>query len=270
MSKKSLARVELDMNESNLLVEHLLEQEHSTLYSAVMDGLLLEVKETQRFRWFTYGGDTPQSIMDRSAPDALTTLVSHAMLLFVLFDRQSKHVLNLGLGGGTFERALAEHSAFKMTSIESSQAVIDIAKRFFSMHSGSAPICQNANQFVQSTQEVFDVVLCDLFVEERLPDFLSSEPFYAEVKRITRDDAVLVLNLQADSEAELLEILVAIRQRFSYIALFEFDNYKNVIAVCSASELPDKHVLNERLAGYAQIDFSCLSDAVQSAIYIRP
>lgn len=256
------------MSVDSALIEQLLQEQQRTLSVQTVRNCVLTVKETEHYRWFTYGGSSLQSLMNKRAPEQLTTVVSHALLLFVLFDKGRKRILNLGMGGGTIERALSAHSEYQVTSVESSQAIITLSKEYFLLPPGASIVCQDAETFVNASLEHYDVVVCDLFEDEALPAFLSQEEFYSGLHRITVAGAVLMLNIQVATESELLKVLLSVRKHFPHVALIEFDNYKNLVAVCSASALPDKRTLVSRLVGYSPIDFSCLAGAIANLRYL--
>lgn len=249
-------------------LEKILASESATLHLEDIDGRTLAVKETAEYRWFEYGGQSVQSLMTKAAPEKISTPVSEALLLFLLFDSKPLEILNLGLGGASIERALAMIPSLRITSVEASQPIIEIARRYFRLPKESQVICQKAEQFVKQATTKYDVVLCDLFVDERNPVFLSSQDFYVQLDKITSDEAVILLNIQAETEEELLLTLLSIKQQFPYIVLIEFDGYKNIVLVCSSHEIPPRYVLQERLADYTQIIFTCLDKVIEKMRYL--
>lgn len=243
-------------------------QNPEVVYQQSIEDGLLTVKETVQYRWIEFGGNSVQSIMKKTEPSEVVTPVSQTLLIFLLFTAPPTQVLNLGLGGAAVERALAAQRDVHVTSVEASQPVIDIAKRYFGLPERVNIFCQNAENFIRQTAQKFDVVVCDLFSAEKNPGFLLTENFYAALKSVTTRRAVLTVNIQAQSEEQLLTLLMAIRKYFAFVALIEFADYRNIVVLCSSHELPTKETLLARLEGYSAITFTQLNDAIERMHYI--
>jgi len=248
----------------------LLAEKYTRLYQEVIDGERLEVKETTEYRWFEYGGgQSVQSLMNKAVPEKIVTPVSESLLLFLLFQHRPLKVLNLGLGGGTIDRALAQVEHVSLTSVEASQAIINMAQQYFHLPEQSHVNCQNAERFIQQTDMKFDTVICDLFIDDKNPDFLFTPDFYKQLQKITSPDGVVMINMQVDSNEALLPALLAIREHFSYVALIEFDDYKNIVIMCSSVEIPSKEALQASLSTFTDYSFTYLDNVIEK-IYSIP
>ncbi|WP_441003391.1 spermidine synthase [Pseudocolwellia agarivorans] len=250
----------------------LLTKKHSLLHQQDAGGSVLSVKETADYRWFEYGGEVVQSLMCKAVPEQILTPISQSLLVFLLWRSRPLKVLNLGLGGASLERSLATIPSVLITSVEYSQAVIDMAKRYFNLPKKVHVVCQKAEDFIQQPHNEaytkYDVVLCDLFLEEKSPEFLFTQDFYFHLNNITNDKAVVMINLQAESDEQLLTALIGIKQHFPYIALIEFDDYKNIVLICSLAEIPNRNILNEQLKNFDQINFTELNKVIKKIRYI--
>lgn len=251
-----------------LELEKLLTGNHTTLHHENVNGRILAVKETTDYRWFEYAGPSIQSLMNKTAPEQISTPVSQSLLTFLLFDIKPANVLSLGLGGASIERALAHVPGLVLTSVEYCQPIIDMAKRYFYVPAKTHIICESAEQFVQRTESKYDVVLCDLFFEEKNPDFLYAEHFYSQLNEITSREAVVMINTQAESETQLLGALFAIREFFPHIALIEFDGYKNIVIIASSHEIPGRARLRARLASFTHVAFFRLDEVIERLRYL--
>lgn len=249
-------------------LKKLFTKKHITLYQQNVDGCLLAVKETAQYRWFEYSGASVQSLMDKERPEQILLPVYQSLLLFLLLKRKPLKLLNLGLGGASIERALALVPDLCLTSVEASQAIIDMAKDYFYLPEEVCVVCQKAEHFIQQTKSVYDVVLCDLFIGKKNPDFLFKQSFYAQLAKITSDNALLMINLQADNNEQLLRTLLIIRKFFPYIALMEFSDYKNIVIMCSSHEIPAREILQEELNNFTQVAFTCLDKVIEEMHYI--
>lgn len=252
----------------------LLAKKHTVVHQQSIEGSVLAVKETDKYRWFEYGGSVVQSLMNKEDPQQILTPVSQSLLLFLLWKSKPLKILNLGLGGASLERTLATMPSLLITSVESSQAVIDMAQHYFYLPKKVHVVCEKAERFVQQTHAQsytkYDVILCDLFIEEKSPHFLFSRDFYLQLRGIVTAKAVVMINIQAESDEQLLMALLEIKKNFPYIALIEFDDYKNIVLICSLAEIPNREILQENLREFTQVNFTDLDKVIKKIRYIPP
>lgn len=264
-------------------LKKLLSQKQTLIHQEEDDGSVLKVKETEQYRWFEYGGLSIQSLMNKRVPEQILMPVCQSLLLFLLFPeillkskplrKKTLNVLNLGVGGASIERALATIPDLLLTSVDTSQAIIDMAKRYFNLPQEMQVVCQNAEQFIQQTNTSYDVVLCDLFIGDKSPEFLFRKDFYLDLSKITVSNSVVLINLQANTDEQLLHALLAIKIYFPYIALIEFDDYTNIVIIASPHEIPTRKTLLQRFSNIKQADSTCflnsnLEQAIEKMRYI--
>lgn len=246
----------------------LLLKKQTILLQQDVDGCSLLVKEAEQYRWFQYAGESIQSLMNKAAPEQIIMPVYQSLLLFLLLDFKALNVLNLGLGGASIERTLTTVADVSITSVDASQSIINMAKRYFHLPEKVKVVCQRAELFIQQTTERYDVVVCDLFIGEKNPHFLFTQDFYQQLTKITADNATVMINIQADTDEQLLHALLAIKKHFPYIVLIELDDYTNIVVMASMQEIPAREVLQQRLANFTLVDFTCLDKAIERMHYI--
>lgn len=234
----------------------------------MVEGNWLVVKENKHYRWFEYGGESIQSLMSKANPQQVVMPVAQSLLLFFLFKKIPLRVLNLGLGAGTLERLLMTFSGLSVTSVESSESIIDMAKVHFYLPEKIEVVCQDALQFVMQTQDDFDVILCDLFIGEKNPAFLFSADFYRQLVHITTKDSVISLNIKAESNQHLFQVLSTIKRFFPYVGLIEFTDYSNLVVIASKSEIPNKQTLKQNLSKMSDIASLDLEAAINQLTFI--
>jgi len=216
------------------------------LHQQYIAGVKLLVKETDEYIWFEYGGSVTQSVMNKKNSEQIASPVSQALLLFLLFRVEPLTLLILGSGGGAIERALVTSDHVRITSIEVSQEIIDVSRKYFKFPEKVEIICDSAKGFICNTKIEYDIVCCDMFIDSNNPGFMFKENFYDDLSSITTPNAIIMINIQVDSETSLLELLLKIRKYFPYVSLIEFYDYENIIAICSKCELTvELNVLNK-------------------------
>ena len=235
----------------------------------MIDGVLLVVKETDQLRWFEYGGFSTQSVMNTHQPTQILTPVSRSLLLFLLFKQAPLSILNLGLGGAALDRALVTIPNLTLTAVEASQSIIDMAANYFKLPEQVKVFCQKAEQYINQTTDIYDVVICDLFIGEKSPDFLFSSDFYEQIANITTEQAVLMINIQADTNQELFNALSAIKKQFPHIALVEFSDYSNIVLICSLQKIPDLSVQVKDTTELTQSILFDIESLLDKVIYIN-
>jgi len=143
------------------------------------------------------GGDI-QSEMLLSAPDALVLDYARAMMCFALFVPRPRHILMVGLGGGSLVKFCHRHFAgTRITVLEISAGVIAL-REVFRVPPDDARlrvVHADAADFIRSAPGSFDVILVDGFDAAGMPAALGSAGFYENCRCALLDGGVLVANV---------------------------------------------------------------------------
>jgi len=229
------------------------------VYDENINGSQIEVRELNHFRWFSFGDDAIQAVIDVTQPSNILLPVPQAMLSFLLWKIQPLKILNLGVGGGCFERYFQPIVDITLQSVEMNTQVIDMARTYFSLPKNQLVYIESAEDFLQNNQQKFDVILCDIFTNQENPACLYDQHFYENLYNGCSTSTVVFINLFAMNEQDMVEIIKLIKPYFNYVSLIEFKDYKNVILVISPQILPDKALLlskNNAGSNTTGIDFS--------------
>ncbi|QNA99536.1 methyltransferase domain-containing protein [Massilia sp. Se16.2.3] len=142
-----------------------------------------------------------QSEMLLSAPHALVLEYARAMMCFALFVPHPRHILMVGLGGGSMVKFCHRHFPdTRITVVEISSEVIALREQFRVppddarlriVHADAADYLACADALPDA---VVDVILVDGFDATGMPESLGSERFYADCRRALRAGGVLVAN----------------------------------------------------------------------------
>ena len=184
----------------------------------------IEVREYDYYRWFHFGDDTIQAMMNTQSSTQVLMPICQAMLLFTLWKDNTLKILNLGMGGATFERFFNNQTSVKLTSVEQSKQVITMAKTHFSLSEQQYVHCQPAEQFLQQNTQLFDVVLCDLFTQKKNIVGINQPLFYQDIVKSLAKSGVVFINIDPKSEQNLLAILTMASKFFTDMAIIEFEN----------------------------------------------
>ncbi|MFC3457139.1 MULTISPECIES: fused MFS/spermidine synthase [Massilia] len=139
-----------------------------------------------------------QSEMLLSRPDALVLEYARAMMCFVLFVPQPRHILMVGLGGGSLVKFCHRHLPHtRITVLEISAEVIALRDQFHIPPDDARLriVHADAADYIAAMPASADVILVDGFDAAGMPAALGSAAFYAACRRALRDGGVLVANL---------------------------------------------------------------------------
>jgi spermidine synthase len=142
-----------------------------------------------------------QSEMLLARPDTLTLAYTRAIMCFALFVPRPRHIVMVGLGGGSLVKFCYRHFPHaRITVIELRADVIALRDRFgvppddtrLTLIHGDA--CQ-VMRTLPGPHGPADVLIVDGFDEAGLPPALGSARFYGDCRRAMLDGGVLVQNI---------------------------------------------------------------------------
>jgi spermidine synthase len=139
-----------------------------------------------------------QSAMRLDRPDQLVLSYVRAMMCFVLFVPRPRHILMVGLGGGSLAKFCYRHFPdCRITVVELRADVIALREQFCVPPDDARfkVVHGDATAYVATLQHEVDVLMVDGFDESGLPSVLGSAKFYADCRRALRRNGVLVANV---------------------------------------------------------------------------
>jgi spermidine synthase len=138
-----------------------------------------------------------QSSMDCHAPEILTVAYVRKMMAFLLFKRRPRHIVMIGLGGGSLAKFCYRHLPHAaITVVEIDEQVIALRdefripaddKRFRVIHDDGAA-------FFARAKLKCDVVLIDAFDAVGIAPSFATFEFYQSLLKSLRKDGLLVMN----------------------------------------------------------------------------
>lgn len=201
-----------------------------------------------------------QSEMLLARPHALVLDYLRAMMCFVLFVPRPRHIVMVGLGGGSLVKFCHRHFPdARITVIELRADVIALRGQFCVppddarlrvVHADAAAYLAGA----EALADPADVLLIDGFDRAGLPADLADAGFYASCARVLRPGGVLVVNVFT-YDPRYREVLAALNARFDGLTCW-FDrvagNNRIVFALRAGDAGPAAHARARRLRRLAR------------------
>ncbi|MDP3651647.1 MAG: transferase [Rhodoferax sp.] len=177
-----------------------------------------------------------QSRMRTSRPNELQVDYTRSMMGFLLLNRHPRHIVMVGLGGGSLAKYCYQHlPQTRFTAVEINPHVIALRKEFLIPEDCArfAVVQADGADFVREAQGSIDVLLVDGYDHQGQPPQLCSLAFYTACRQALAAQGVLAVNL--DDTHPLYELFVArLGQVFEgNIAEVAVNTYGNVIVFAS-------------------------------------
>jgi spermidine synthase len=220
----------------------------------------IEVYQHHHRRWIYTGGQSIQSTLDLDAPDHLVQIYQQVMLTSLLCLKElfieerrletPRRILNLGFGGGAFERFFvskceANNELVEMVGVDANAQLVKLAQQYMQIPAKWPVVIDSAEHYLAMGESQFDLILCDLFVGQNHAPCLSrsdgegNDSFYSNAAKRLTDTGVMAINLAPESEAQLLTILHHARQVFCGAMISGVSGQSNLVLVLSKQPMPD-------------------------------
>ena len=149
-----------------------------TLYNGKM---LLNTENTN------YSFGSLQSILKTGLLDIGATEIS-----------RMESVLILGVAGGSVIQTLVSDFSFSknITGVELDQEIIQIANSYFNLDKipNFKCVIADAEKFVQSDTNRYDLIIIDIFKDTEMPEFLFQESFISNSKQLLNKNGYILFN----------------------------------------------------------------------------
>jgi spermidine synthase len=161
----------------------------------IFDGLF------ERRMHFT--NDATQSAMLFADPDALISQYTRKMMAFLLFNPNPRHIVMIGLGGGSLAKFCYRHlPRSRITVVEINEQVIALREEFCIPKDDERfrVIHDDGARFVERLDEQMDVLLIDAFDADGIALSLSKSDLYSCAARQLTENGMLVMNFWGPCE----------------------------------------------------------------------
>ena len=156
------------------------------------------ISEHGNIRSLHLGSETVQSSMNVDYPVELVLSYSRAMMAWLLFAENVRHITQIGLGGGSFVRWIDAHlPEVAQTAVEINPQVISVARGLFELPFEGEKfeiIEADGAEYIKTLRGGTDVLLVDGFDGVQIIDALVAEPFFADCRTALSDNGIFVTN----------------------------------------------------------------------------
>ena len=156
------------------------------------------ISEHGNIRSLHLGSETVQSSMNVDYPAELVLSYSRAMMAWLLFAENVRHITQIGLGGGSFVRWIDAHlPEVAQTAVEINPQVISVASGLFELPFEGEKfeiIEADGAEYIKTLRGGTDILLVDGFDGVQIIDALVAEPFFADCRTALSDNGIFVTN----------------------------------------------------------------------------
>ena len=159
----------------------------------------VDVSEMDGVRSLYLGSETVQSAMRVKAPYELELAYSRGMMMFLLFMKQPKDVLMIGLGGGSVAKYIHHFLPEMQTRVvEINPRIIQVARSHFYLPDDDERlevIEGDGVVYLQENGNTADVLLLDIFDSQGVPPEMYNQAFFDTCEASLRLDGMMAVNL---------------------------------------------------------------------------
>jgi spermidine synthase len=135
-------------------------------------------------------------------------------------------ILVLGVAGGSVIKTLTTDFEFtkSITGVELDAEIIEIANSYFDLNKISNFKCNidDAEHFVATNKDSYDLIIIDIFKDTDMPDFLFQESFVTNIKQRLHKKGYIIFNMMILDATKKDKIE-------KYLQHFEEENYSKMV-----------------------------------------
>jgi len=192
----------------------------------------------------SFSGDLEINLINgRKVLDSKSTNYSFGSLQRILkyaleqIDLNTKNeILLLGLGGGSVVETLRNDLIYSgsITAIEIDRAVITIADKEFGITSDEKThiMCEDAFAYIEQTDKPFDLIIIDLFIDDRMPEQCFTTHFWKKILKSTGKRGNIIFNTLNDRRSDTMAILEKLEQNGMNCRMFRNLESTNDVLIC--------------------------------------
>ena len=178
----------------------------------------VDISESDGVRGLHLGSVTLQSAMRLSAPFDLELAYTRGIMAFLLLAPQARHVLAIGLGGGSIPKFIHHYlPQLQTTVVEINPQVIQVARHHFLLPPDDARlqvIEADGVDYLRQQPASAEVLIVDAFDSQGLPPEFCTQQFFDSCAAALLENGLMAINLWG-SDSNFDVYLQRIEQTFS-------------------------------------------------------
>ncbi|TPD70418.1 spermidine synthase [Flavobacterium microcysteis] len=111
---------------------------------------------------------------------------------------KTKHILILGVAGGSVIKTLSDEIGFKgkITGVEIDPEVLQIANSYFGLNKipNLEIIVDDASKYVLKDKNKYGLIIVDIFQDTTMPDFLFEDSFQKSICELLEEKGIILFN----------------------------------------------------------------------------
>lgn len=156
-----------------------------------------------------------------------------------------KNALILGMGGGTIISLLRDKYGKKcqITALEKDKVIIELAATYFRIdtYPNLHIVCEDAFEYVSKTNEKYDLIISDLFVESNVPEVFATLKYLKYLKKVATENCCVIYNKMTQKSLHKREF-VTLCENFELVfpgaSVHEFSIYGSENSLLYYNTLP--------------------------------
>lgn len=207
-----------------------------------------KVHQNVFYRWLTLGSDALQTVISRRNPQK--PVLYYLPALSLMARKFPNDCCVLGLGGAGVVHLLASYQSDQsIVAVESSDEVIQIAKKYFMVDQINhlTLVHQNAMDYLHECQRSFPHLLVDLYDANHFPEECTNDAFFYQCKNKLTENGFLSVNLANLKEQSY--ILQLIKKHFKTTLVIPVKKCANMVIIASKNENKEWFIQQIRASG---------------------
>lgn len=203
-----------------------------------------QVFQNYLYRWLTLGSPALQTVLNRYYPHK--PVLHYISTLTFMAQAYPNSCCMFGLGGAAVAHLLNHmQPQSRIVAVESSEEVINIAKKYFYLDklSNLSLVHADALEFLQTSDHQYGHLLVDLYDAHHFPKALASGNFFALCKNKLLEDGIVAFNLANMYEQRSLVHLI--QSQFHACIVIPVKKCANLLVI--ASKYDDRKWLMSRV-----------------------
>lgn len=120
--------------------------------------------------------------------------------------RNMRNILVLGLAGGSVVKTLVGEIGYtgKIKAVDIDAEIVEIANSYFNLSEIKKLeiVIDDAERFVQNDKSVYDLIIIDVFQDDKMPDFLFSSKFVSQVLSLLTFSGKVLFNTMKNNKQQ--------------------------------------------------------------------